>query len=231
MAEKKYYGLYQGVVTNTKDPEKRGRIKVICPKVLGDKVESAWCDPLVNVAYDNGGDFCIPDKDEAVWLQFIEGDANKPVWLGGWWSKDKTPLGQNYSEADQVRIISYSDCIIVMQNGTVEVKTGEGCSLRIENDKVYISGNLEIDGDLKVSGDTDSQSITSQSITTTGDSEDNNVIRAKAIIADGIKTSKVVADSVVSGLVYTSDGVSLGTHTHSFSGLSGDTELPNKSSD
>lgn len=148
MAENKYFGLYQGVVTNTKDPEKRGRIKVICPKVLGDKVESAWCDPLVNVAYDRGGDFCIPDKDEAVWLQFIEGDANRPVWLGGWWSKDKTPLGQEYDSADQVRIISYSDCSIVLKNGEILVSTSD-CSLRIKNGSITIDGNLTVSGDVK----------------------------------------------------------------------------------
>ena len=34
MAEKtKYYGIYQGVVTNISDPEKRGRLKVKCPDV------------------------------------------------------------------------------------------------------------------------------------------------------------------------------------------------------
>ena len=85
MAESKYYGLYQGIVTSISDPEKRGRIKVKCPDVLGGNTESAWCDPLVPVAYDGGGDFCMPAINETVWLQFIAGDANKPVWLGGWW--------------------------------------------------------------------------------------------------------------------------------------------------
>lgn len=152
MAENKYFGLYQGIVTSTKDPEKRGRIKVICPKVLGANVESAWCDPLVNVAYDSGGDFCIPDKDEAVWLQFIEGDANRPVWLGGWWSKNKTPLGQEYNDADKVRIISYSDCSIVLKNGEILVSTAD-CSLKIKNGNITIDGNLTVNGNITASND------------------------------------------------------------------------------
>ena len=47
MSESNYYGIYQGIVTNIQDPEKRGRIKVRCPDVLGGKAESAWCDPVV----------------------------------------------------------------------------------------------------------------------------------------------------------------------------------------
>lgn len=147
MADKKYYGLYQGIVTNINDPEKRGRIKVRCPEVLGGAVESAWCDPLVPVAYDNGGDFCIPTKDEAVWLQFIAGDVNRPVWQGGWWSKNKTPLGTNYTDMNKVRIISYADCTITMKEGIININVGGGvCDLKIENNKVTIDGNLEVKG-------------------------------------------------------------------------------------
>lgn len=149
MAESKYYGLYQGVVTNIKDPEKRGRIKVKCPDVLGGETESAWCDPLVTVAYDNGGDFCIPEKDELVWLQFIAGDANRPVWLGGWWQKNMTPLGTNYDKVDKVRIISYADCTITMQDGKIIINVGEGeCDLKIEHNKVTIDGNLAVSGSI-----------------------------------------------------------------------------------
>lgn len=147
MAENKYYGLYQGVVTNIQDPEKRGRIKVKCPDVLGGTTESAWCDPMIPVAYDNGGDFCIPAKDETVWLQFIAGDANRPVWLGGWWQKNMSPLGNNYSKVDQVRIISYADCTITMQDGTININVGDGvCDLKIEHNKVTVDGNLVVKG-------------------------------------------------------------------------------------
>lgn len=144
----KYYGIYQGIVTNIKDPEKRGRIKVKCPSILGS-VESAWCDPMIPIAYDNGGDFCIPTKDETVWLQFIAGDVNKPVWLGGWWQKNMTPLGTNYDDADKVRIISYADCTITMRDGTININVGDGvCDLKIEHNKVTIDGDLEVKGNI-----------------------------------------------------------------------------------
>ena len=152
MAESKYYGLYQGIVTNIKDPEKRGRIKVKCPDVLGGDTESAWCDPLVPVAYDNGGDFCIPEKDEAVWVQFISGDANRPVWLGGWWQKNMSPLGENYDDVDKVRIISYADCTITMKDGIISINVGEGeYDLKIEHKKITIDGEHIVQGRITAS--------------------------------------------------------------------------------
>ena len=149
MKDNKYYGIYQGIVTSIKDTEKRGRIKIKCPDVLGDEAESAWCDPVIPVAYDNGGDFCIPTIKETVWVMFIGGDANRPVWLGNWWQKNMSPLGKNYSDVDKVRIISYGDCTITMKEGVININVGEGaCDLKIENQKVTILGNLEIHGDI-----------------------------------------------------------------------------------
>ena len=114
MTDKEYYGIYQGVVSNVKDPEKRGRIKVKCPDLLGDETESAWCEPCVPVCYDNGGDFCMPEVKETVWLMFIAGDVNRPVWLGNWWQEKMTPLGSSYKDISKLRIISYADCTITM---------------------------------------------------------------------------------------------------------------------
>lgn len=149
MAENKYYGVYQGFVSNIKDPEKRGRIKVICPSVLGGNTESGWCDPVVPVAYDNGGDFCIPAKNEAVWLMFIEGNSNKPVWIGGWWSKNKTPLGSSYSDVDKVRVINYANCTILMKDNEIVLNVAGGNSeISVKNGNVTIKGNLTVVGDI-----------------------------------------------------------------------------------
>ena len=192
MAEKtKYYGIYQGVVTNISDPEKRGRLKVKCPDVLGGSTESAWCDPMIPVAYDNGGDFCMPAKDETVWLMFIAGDANRPVWLGGWWQKNMTPLGSTYSNVDSVRIISYADCTITMKDGTININVGAGvCDLKIEHNTVTVDGNLVVKG--KVSA----YSVSAGDIKATASEK-----------GDG---GTISADTSI-----TTQGISLATHKHS----------------
>lgn len=191
MAEQKYYGIYQGVVTNIKDPENRGRIKIKCPDVLGPDVVSAWCDPCVNVAYDTGGDFCIPSNDETVWVMFIGGDANKPVWLGGWWQKNMTPLATKYTNVDKVRIISYADCTITLKEGTITINVGEGVGdLIIEDDEVKVRGNLTVTGSITAS------SVSAGSVTATPDKDGGS--------------------GVVQGVtVKTQSGINLATHKHS----------------
>lgn len=138
-----YYGIYEGIVSDNADPNKCGRIKVICPKVLGGKTESAWCRPVVPVAYNGGGDFCVPQKNEAVWIMFIGGDVNKPVYLGGWWSAARTPLGSDYSNVNDLRVISYSDCVIVMQNGEINISVSDG-----DNEITVKNGEIKFKGDV-----------------------------------------------------------------------------------
>ena len=167
MQDNKYYGIYQGVVTNVKDKEKRGRIKVKCPDVLGDEVESAWCDPCVPVCFDkeHGGDFCLPFKNETVWIMFIGGDANFPVWLGVWWSEKETPLRDAdyvYSKLDDVRIISYRDFKITIhqdectiENNCSHTKKKAKNKIVLDGDGIHITTDKEVEviakGDIKLS--------------------------------------------------------------------------------
>ena len=102
------------------------------------------------VAYDTGGDFCLPQKKETVWIAFEKGNPNYPVYLGNWWQKNTTPLGTNYgSSKDKVRIINYADCTITMKDGVISINVGAGeCDLKIEHSKVTILGTLEVQGNV-----------------------------------------------------------------------------------
>jgi len=147
LSDNKYYGIYQGVVSNIKDTEKRGRIKVQCPDVLGE-VESAWCDPVIPVAYDGGGDFCMPAVEETVWIMFIAGDANRPVWFGNWWQKEMTPIGTNYIKLDDTRIISYKDFSIVVHEHDVTISNCNDISvcntIKMNKNGIQISSKKDI---------------------------------------------------------------------------------------
>lgn len=133
MAKVSYYGKYRAIVQRVNDPEKRGRIRVSCPKVLG-KALSNWCEPCIPVAYDNGGDFMLPRIGEAIWVEFEEGDVNKPVYTGGWWSSNKTP-SDNYSP--KVRHIEWNGCKIKMQGSDNDV--GELIEIAVGNCKVSLT--------------------------------------------------------------------------------------------
>ena len=133
---KEYFGKYRAKVVDIKDPEKRGRIKVMCPKVLG-VAKSAWCEPCIPVAYDFGGDFALPKLGEFVWVEFESGNANKPVYTGGLWSTEKSP-SQTYNEKE--RLITWGNCVIKIneETDTVEIQTGSS-TLTLDKDSVKIA--------------------------------------------------------------------------------------------
>lgn len=114
MAEK-YFGKYRALITDNNDPESRGRIRVMCPKILGNS-KSAWCEPCIPIAYDNGGDFALPKIGEFVWVEFEEGNPNKPIYTGGLWAFNKAP-----DVSDNSRVISWDGATITFKNGTVYI--------------------------------------------------------------------------------------------------------------
>lgn len=136
MKKKEYYGKYRAKVVNIRDPEKRGRIRVMCPKVLGNAT-SSWCEPCIPIAYDLGGDFALPKLGEFVWVEFEAGDASKPIYIGGLWSTNKTP-STTYNEKE--RLITWGECKIEMNEDTNTVKITVGSSvLIIGKDSIQMS--------------------------------------------------------------------------------------------
>ncbi len=77
----KIYGLVVGIVTNNKDPDKLGRIKVKFPW-LSDTVESWWariCYPMGGI---KRGFWWIPEIDDEVLVGFEHGDVRFPYIVG-----------------------------------------------------------------------------------------------------------------------------------------------------
>lgn len=136
MSVKTFYGKYRAKVVDVSDPEKRGRIRVICPKVLGE-AKSSWCEPCIPVAYDLGGDFAIPKVGEFVWVEFEEGNPNKPVYTGGLWSKNKSP-SPTYTVGS--RLITWGKCKITMTENSVEISVNNS-TIKVSGSGVSISSN------------------------------------------------------------------------------------------
>jgi phage protein D/phage baseplate assembly protein gpV len=82
-----------GVVTNAKDPDNQGRVKVKFPW-LSDDEESAWARLVSPMAGPERGFQLVPEVDDEVVVVFEHGDPSRPLVVGGLWNgKDKTPLG------------------------------------------------------------------------------------------------------------------------------------------
>lgn len=135
----KRYGKYKAYVVNIADPQMRGRIQVACPKIMGQG-KSAWCEPCVPVAYDNGGDFFLPKLGDTVWIEFEEGNPTRPIWVGNWWSANKTPVA-DYSTSGLVRVIEFDGTRIEMQKGQVKIRVSDTAFVTInETVGVTLSG-------------------------------------------------------------------------------------------
>jgi uncharacterized protein involved in type VI secretion and phage assembly len=83
-----YYGKYRGFVVDNRDPEKRGRLKLTIPSVLGES-QTGWalpCLPFGGLTHQ--GLFMIPDIDAQMWVEFEEGNVDKPIWVGVFWQQE-----------------------------------------------------------------------------------------------------------------------------------------------
>ena len=77
----KIYGVVIGIVTNLKDPDGLGRVKVKFPW-LGDGVESWWARISKLMAGPDRGFCFMPEVDDEVLVAFEHGDVNFPYVLG-----------------------------------------------------------------------------------------------------------------------------------------------------
>jgi uncharacterized protein involved in type VI secretion and phage assembly len=80
-----------GVVTDNKDPDKLGRVKVKFP-VMSEQDATWWAQISMIGAGKNRGWFFLPEVNDEVLVMFEHGDMERPVVIGALWNgKDKPP--------------------------------------------------------------------------------------------------------------------------------------------
>lgn len=90
--DSRMYGVVVGIVTDNKDPDGLGRIKVKIPRISGDE-ESNWARVVSFMAGKERGAFYLPEVEDEVLLAFEYGDINIPYVVGSLWNgKDKPPI-------------------------------------------------------------------------------------------------------------------------------------------
>ncbi len=82
----RFYGKYEGVVTEVDDPLKLGRLRAKVPAVLGEDTETGWALPCAPFGggHDRGMLF-LPEVGDTVWVEFAAGDLSRPIWAGCFW--------------------------------------------------------------------------------------------------------------------------------------------------
>lgn len=90
MDDHKVYGKHRGLVANNLDPLGQARLQVEVPSVLGTG-RLSWALPCVPYAGPGVGLFLIPPVGAKVWVEFEDGELDRPIWAGCFWDVGDAP--------------------------------------------------------------------------------------------------------------------------------------------
>jgi uncharacterized protein involved in type VI secretion and phage assembly len=93
-----------GVVTNNRDPDNLGRVKVRFPW-LTESDESSWARLATPMAGSDRGLFLLPEVDDEVLVAFEHGDVRFPYVLGALWNGVDTPPRTNANGENNLRVM------------------------------------------------------------------------------------------------------------------------------
>jgi len=94
-----FTGLYRGRVKDNRDPEERGRIKVVMEDFGHDTALNQWVTPVFVLAGDKRGAFYPPEIGDKVRVVFFAGDQARPLaYFPGWYIDDALPSEFSHSD-------------------------------------------------------------------------------------------------------------------------------------
>ena len=142
---KSFFGKYRGTVANNIDPQQLGRITAVVSSVLGT-TPSTWALPCCQGAGPNTGVLAIPQLGANVWVEFEEGDPDKPIWSGGFWSKASDlpspssgsgfPIQPIVMETPGQHSVTISD--VPGSAGGIVIKSPTGASIVVNDTGIYV---------------------------------------------------------------------------------------------
>lgn len=131
----RYFGKYPGEVVNNSDDENRGRLLVKVPDVMGD--QELWALPCIPYAGKDVGFYAMPPEKANVWVEFLGGDPNHPIWVGSFWAKDQTDSADT---KPGVKFLRTEGAVIRIDDdaGTVTIETGDGTVMTIGGGEIKL---------------------------------------------------------------------------------------------
>ncbi|HKZ50901.1 MAG TPA: VgrG-related protein [Dehalococcoidia bacterium] len=161
-------GIAIGIVTNNRDPDGQGRVKVRFPW-LADQEESTWARLAAPMAGAERGFLFLPEVNDEVLIAFEHGDIHRPYVLGALWNgQDRPPVPNDKAVSSTGRvnqriIKTRAGHTIILDDSdggggiTIVDRTGQN-SLSIDSGnnsmKIEVQGNLELkaQGKVKITG-------------------------------------------------------------------------------
>ena len=136
--------LVIGIVTNNKDPDKLGRVRVKYPG-LDDNVEGWWARIAAVGSGKERGQLMTPLANDEVLIGFEGGDAHKPYVLGTLWNGKDKP-GELVHEDGSYHLKSDKQ-ILMAAKENVTIKTDKDMTVEVKgaaNEKVEKSQDVKV---------------------------------------------------------------------------------------
>lgn len=102
-AVRRVYGVVAAKVTNNRDPQGLGRVKLWFPW-LSEQNETDWVRMATLMAGPGRGSFFLPEAGDEVLVAFEHGDLNYPFVLGMLWNGQDHPPEPNHDGKNNLRV-------------------------------------------------------------------------------------------------------------------------------
>jgi len=167
----KWFGIYPALVSDIKDPNGTGRVKVTLPwsPDTGSDRYEAWARVATFMGGNNRGSWFIPDVNDEVVLAFEGGDPRRPYVLGALWNgRDSPPQSMDGSGQNNLKVLrsrngvkitlddssGQENCIVETPGGqkvtlhdgpgSVEVVDSNGNSVKMQSSGITVNASAKV---------------------------------------------------------------------------------------
>lgn len=167
----RWYGVFPALVTDIRDPQGQGRVKVVLPwsADTGSDRYEVWARLSTMMAGNNRGAWFIPDVNDEVLVAFENGDPRIPFVIGALWNGQDAPpesmdgAGNNYTKVirsrngvkitlndqdgqEQFVVETPGGQKITLKDGpgSVEVQDSNGNSIKLESAGVTVTASAKV---------------------------------------------------------------------------------------
>jgi hypothetical protein len=138
--QQRFYGKYRGTVVNNLDPMQIGRVQVSVPDVSATLLPG-WALPCLPVAGTQMGLCTVPPVGANVWVEFEQGDPDRPIWVGCFWtSATEVPVPARTipSASSGIALIAAGASILVDDAG-IHIDNGKGARIAMAGPAVTVN--------------------------------------------------------------------------------------------
>lgn len=205
----RWYGVYPALVSDIKDPDNQGRVKIKLPWApdTGGAEYEAWARLATFMGGNNRGSWFIPDVNDEVLVSFEAGDPRRPYVVGALWNGSDAPPesmdggGQNNKKVlrsrngvkvtlddtngqEQMILETPGGQTITLKDGpgSIELSDANGNTITMDSSGITITAAAQV----KISAGATVQVDASQVTVNAGMAQFSGVVQCQTLIATSV---------------------------------------------